>query len=112
MIKIRQMRTDDIPEVLTINQQYQNRPLSREELMKFNDLQEGICIVAEEDTKVVGFLLLLLSQTAASILDVETDTEHMGSPITGYLLEAARKIAIENGITAFYKTRAFHTPVF
>ncbi len=111
MIKIRQMRESDITGVLAINQQYQQRPLSREELTKFNDLQEGVCLVAEEDSKVVGFLLFLLLQNTASILDVETDNDNIGIPVTSYLLEAARRVAIDNGVTTFYKTRAFHTVV-
>ncbi len=111
MIKIRQMQEKDLQDILSINEQYPTRQLTRQEILSFNDLKEGVCIVAEESSKVVGFLLMLFSEHAASIVDVETDMEHIGGQVTPYLFEAARRIAIQNGVTSFYKTKAFHVHV-
>lgn len=111
MLKIRQMQKKDIPGILLINEQYPAMHLTEKDLSSFSAIHGSVCLVAEENSKIVGFLLLLFSQHAASILDVETDMEHIGGQVTTSLLEAARRVAMQNGITAFYKTKAFHTHV-
>ena len=107
MVTIRELRDEDIPAILSINKQSPFFRISPEEIKKFEELKEGICIVAEESNHVIGFLLLLLAEKRASILDVETDIDHLGTEVTAQLIETARKIAIKNGVTTFYKTTNF-----
>lgn len=104
MISIREMQNADIQRIMEINAAYPEDKISPEEIVQFNDTQEGVCLVAEENSKIVGFTLLAVTQKGATILDVETDTEYLGSNVTSLLMQEAQRKAVEMGATSFYKS--------
>lgn len=104
MIEVRELRNEDLQRVMEINATYQLDKISPEEIAQFNDTKEGACLVAEENAKIIGFLLLAVTQKGATILDVETDTEYLGSNVTGILMQEAQRKAVEMGATSFYKS--------
>lgn len=104
MINIREMQNGDLPRIMQINAAYPADKISPEEIVRFNDTKEGVCLVAEENNMIVGFLLLAVTQKGATILDVETDAEYLGGSVTGLLMQEAQRKAVEMGATSFYKS--------
>jgi len=104
MTNIREMQNGDIERIMEINAAYPEDKIAPEAIVQFNDTQEGVCLIAEENAKIVGFILLAVTQKGATILDVETDTEYLGSNVTGILIQEAQRKAVEMGATAFYKS--------
>lgn len=98
-----QLRSD-LSAIMQINAQYSQRTTA-EHIRRFSNSGVGICLVAEEEGRVVGFLLMALTPSGAAIIDVETNTDHLGSGVTRLLIEKAQEIAFLKGVQHFYKIR-------
>lgn len=98
-----QLRSD-LAAIMRINSQYAQRTTA-EHIKNFSRSGAGVCLVAEEDGAVVGFLLMAVTPAGAAIIDVETNTDHLGTEVTRRLIEKAHEFAFLKGVQQLYKIR-------
>jgi len=98
-----QLRSD-LAAIMRINSQYAQRT-TVEHIKNFSRSGAGACFVAEENGEIVGFLLLAVTPVGAAIIDVETNTDHLGTDVTRNLIEKAHEFAFLKGVQQLYKIR-------
>lgn len=99
MLTIRPMTTDDLDAVLAIEQACFPRPWSRSHFQAEIDAERSRPVVAEQDSRQVGYLCLSVLLDEAEILDIAVDPALQRSGIGAALLQWACDEAQSQGAT-------------
>ncbi len=95
------MRADDLDKVLDIERESHTQPWSRrlmaEELLR----DDGICLVAEQDSDVLGYVFATLQFDVWHILNVTVHPLHRGRRIGRHLMTALMRVGDRRGHTGY-----------
>ncbi len=108
---IRPMSEPDLDGVLEIEQASFPTPWRREHFLHEIEARHSFPLVAVHDDKVIGYVVLMSLFEEAQILDVAVAPEQRGRGLARSLMEAALRIAMEQGAEVLaLEVRASNTP--
>lgn len=100
---IRQFEERDLSQLIRINASYPRRQVSKDLIRQFAAHSNGICLVAEEERTIRGFILISVTPPGAKILDAQTDPDYLGEHITYHLYESAYDQFRQANVSMVYK---------
>lgn len=94
---IRQMQRGDVDRVYQIQEVSFSGLWSRQSLEEAVDNEDYICLIREEEERIVGYCILLISYETAELCQIAVDRENRQRGSGARLLDAGVKAVCERG---------------
>lgn len=101
-MKIRRVRTEDVNELMRLEEGSIEHPWTSEDLMKLATDQNKAGFVAEEDGNIIGYIGLSFILDEAEIGNLVVDKDFRRQGIGGSLIEEVKKFLKDQGIAKVF----------
>ena len=101
-MKIRRVRTEDVNELMRLEEGSIEHPWTSEDLMKLATDQNKAGFVAEEDGKIIGYIGLSFILDEAEIGKLVVDKDFRRQGIGGSLIEEVKDFLKDQGIAKVF----------
>ena len=102
MIKVRDMKPEDIKAVAEIEQMNFSKPWKEEGFLSAVRTPNAIYFVAEEEGEIVGYAGMWVSLDEGEITNVSVHPEHWGKKTGRSLMDALENAGKKAGVTSFF----------
>ena len=101
-MKIRRVRTEDVNELMRLEEGSIEHPWTSEDLMKLATDQNKAGFAAEEDGKIIGYIGLSFILDEAEIGNLVVDKDFRRQGIGGSLIEEVKEFLKDQGIAKVF----------